>query len=381
MVLLPLAAYLVGSLPFGYWVGKARGVDLFAVGSGNIGATNAGRVLGRSFGLLVFLLDFLKGAGPVAVAGWLAGADWLRAATAAAAFLGHLFPVTLGFRGGKGVATGLGAVTVLVPIPAVLALVAWLIALLVGRWVSLASVVAVVVLTVGTVIVGTSWPVLVFVVIGSLFVVVKHRANLRRLAAGTENRIGDGPMRQMLLKVVHVFALGMWAGGVGFFTFLAAPAMNQEFAEVVATAPNSRTSNRPLLPPDATEADKKELGSALFGAAVGPVFPRLFAVQAVCSVLALGTALSWWPHGGIHRRRVLVLTAATLLGAVGLWLSAVVTDLRPKRFDTNPVVAAAATTDFGPWHLASLATTGVTVLLAGVGLGMAARLPANECGR
>lgn len=381
MVLLPLAAYLVGSLPFGYWVGKARGVDLFAVGSGNIGATNAGRVLGRSFGLLVFLLDFLKGAGPVAVAGWLGGADWLRAATAAAAFLGHLFPVTLGFRGGKGVATGLGAVTVLVPIPAALALVAWLIALLVGRWVSLASVVAVVVLAVGTVIVGASWPVLLFVVIGSLFVVVKHRANLRRLAAGTENRIGDGPMRQMLLKVVHVFALGMWAGGVGFFTFLAAPAMNQEFAEVVATAPNSRTSNRPLLPPDATEADKKELGSALFGAAVGPVFPRLFAVQAVCSVLALGTALAWWPHGGIHRRRVLVLTAATLLGAVGLWLSAVVTDLRPKRFDTNPVVAAAAKTDFGPWHLASLATTGVTVLLAGVGLGMAARLPADECGR
>lgn len=380
MALLPLAAYLVGSLPFGYWVGRAKGVNLFAAGSGNIGATNAGRVLGRRYGLLVFALDFLKGAGPVYAAGALGGSDGLRALTAAAAFLGHLFPVTLGFRGGKGVATGLGTVAVLVPGPAAAAFAVWGLVLLVTRWVSLASVVAAAVLTAGTAAAGASWPILAFVGVGSLFVVAKHRANLRRLAAGTESRIGDGPMRQTLLKVVHVLALGLWAGGVGFFSFLAAPAMNREFAEVVATAPNTRTANRPLLPPDATEADRKELGSALFGAAVGPVFPRLFAVQAVCSVLALGTAVAWWPLGGVHRRRVWVLAAATLLGAVGLWLSAVVTDLRPRRFDPDPAVAAAARASFGPWHLASLATTGATVLLAGVGLGLAARLPADDCG-
>src|SRR3954449_11775090 len=94
-----LAAYLVGSIPFGWLIARARGVDLFAAGSGNIGATNAGRVLGRKYGLLVFALDFLKGAWPVAAAGWLGASDDTRALTAAAAFLGHLFPVTLGFRG------------------------------------------------------------------------------------------------------------------------------------------------------------------------------------------------------------------------------------------------------------------------------------------
>jgi acyl-phosphate glycerol 3-phosphate acyltransferase len=353
-------------------------VDLFAAGSGNIGATNAGRVLGRGYGLLVFVLDFLKGAGPVAAAGWLGAGDGLRALTAAAAFLGHLFPVTLGFRGGKGVATGLGVVMVLVPGPAAATFAAWGLVTLLTRYVSLASVLAVVVLLAGTVAVGAAWPVLLFVAVGGLFVVAKHRGNLRRLLAGTESRIGDGPMRQTLLRVVHLIALGLWAGGAGFFTFLAAPAMNAEFAEVVATAPNTRTSNRPLLPADATEADKKELASALFGAAVGPVFPWLFAVQAVGSVLALATAAAWWPLGGIHRRRVVVLAVAAAVGAVGLWLSAVVTELRPKRFDPDPAVAAAAKRDFGPWHLTSLAATGLTVVLAGVGLGMAARLPTDS---
>ena len=92
-------------------------------------------------------------------------------------------------------------------------------------------------------------------------------------------------------------------------------------------------------------------------------------------MLALGTAATWWPLGRVHRRRVWVLAVGVLMGAVGLWLSAVVGELRPRRFDPDPVVAAAAKRDFGPWHLASLATTGVTVLLAGAGLGMAARLP------
>lgn len=383
MWLLPVVAYLIGSLPFGYLVGRAKGVDLFAAGSGNIGATNVGRVLGRGYGLLVFLLDFAKGAGAVAAVGpvcRLLGdgpSEGLRAATAAAAFLGHLFPVTLGFRGGKGVATGLGVVAVLVPGPAGLAFAAWGLVTLLTRYVSLASVTAVAVLLAGTVAVGAAWPVTLFVAVGSLFVVLKHRGNLRRLLAGTESRIEDGPMRQTLLKVVHVLALGLWAGGAGFFTFAAAPAMNAEFAAVVATAPNTRTANRPLLPPDAADTDEKELASALFGAAVGPVFPRLFAVQAACSVLALATAAAWWPLGGVHRRRVVVLAVAATVGAVGLWLSAVVTDLRPKRFDPDPAVAAAARRDFGPWHLASLAATGVTVLLAGTGLGMAAKLPTD----
>src|SRR6476646_3090635 len=126
-------AYLVGAIPFGWLIARSRGIDIFHAGSGNIGATNVGRVLGRKFGLLVFALDFAKGAGPVLVAGILPAdvrdafelPDALRVGAALAAFLGHLFPVYLGFRGGKGVATGAGVVLVLTPVPALAALLAW----------------------------------------------------------------------------------------------------------------------------------------------------------------------------------------------------------------------------------------------------------------
>src|SRR5947209_7857227 len=120
-----LGSYLVGAIPFGYLIGRARGVDIFEHGSGNIGATNVGRVLGRRFGILVFLLDFAKGALPVLMAARLCGltelevpAQSLEVTAGLAAFLGHLFPVYLRFRGGKGVATGAGVVAMLLPVPA-----------------------------------------------------------------------------------------------------------------------------------------------------------------------------------------------------------------------------------------------------------------------
>src|SRR5947209_1029630 len=108
-----LAAYLIGAIPFGFLVARARGVDILSQGSGNIGATNVGRVLGRRFGILVFLLDFLKGAVPTFAAGilalrhaeelppWLAR-DGLAVLAGLAAFVGHMFPVYLNFNGGKG---------------------------------------------------------------------------------------------------------------------------------------------------------------------------------------------------------------------------------------------------------------------------------------
>src|SRR6516164_8866789 len=136
-----VAAYLLGAVPFGYLVARARGVDILAQGSGNIGATNVGRVLGRRWGLLVFLLDFAKGALPVLGASLAASAvpelaPGVLAVTAAlAAFLGHLFPVYLGFRGGKGVATGVGVVAVLLPGIAVAVLLAWAALLVATRFV------------------------------------------------------------------------------------------------------------------------------------------------------------------------------------------------------------------------------------------------------
>src|SRR6184192_2617994 len=110
LFLTPLAGYLIGSIPVGYLVARARGVDIFQHGSGNIGATNVGRILGRPFGVLVFALDFAKGAVPVLAAlvvasRWPEGEwlrhGWLEVLTGLAAFLGHLFPLYLGLRGGK----------------------------------------------------------------------------------------------------------------------------------------------------------------------------------------------------------------------------------------------------------------------------------------
>src|SRR5271154_5172076 len=102
--LLFTGSYLAGAIPFGYLIARFKGVDLFAAGSGNIGATNVGRVLGRKFGVLVFVLDLLKGIVPVLIAGnvFEENNELAKVIAAASAFVGHLFPIFLGFRGGKG---------------------------------------------------------------------------------------------------------------------------------------------------------------------------------------------------------------------------------------------------------------------------------------
>lgn len=391
------AAYLVGAIPFGYLVGRARGVDLFVAGSGNIGATNAARVLGIRYGALVFLLDFLKGVIPVALAVPLARQlapdadvalgppDVLRVGAAALAFLGHLFPVYLGFRGGKGVATGAGTVFVLVPGPAALSVLSWVVVLLASRTVSLASLVAVTVLVAARLI-GTSTPfgeaalpITLYLLIGTALVFVKHRSNVRRIMSGTESQsLGDGPRRRTAVKVVHLLALGLWFGGAAFFNFAAAPAIFASFKEVVNAGPSDRTAGETIIAADSPQNRKDALASALAGSAVGPVFPRYFGMQAVCAGLALVTALSWWKCGKIHRRRVYVLAVAALTIAVAVPLSKYVTELRLQRFDANPDVAAAAKAAFGPVHLASLLLSFVTVCLAAAALATASRLPAGQ---
>lgn len=214
--ILILASYIVGSIPFGLLIGLARGVDIREHGSGNIGATNAGRVLGRKWGLLSFLLDVAKGAAPVLVAGWTMGlisnpdpapgASALWLGVAAGTVIGHMFSVFLRFKGGKGVATGLGAMLGVWPhltIAAVLAGLTWLVAIRVSRYVSVSSIVAagslgLWVLGVRLVRSGLDpdlgvrgvWPfALAALLLGGL-VIVKHRGNLRRLRAGTEPRVG-----------------------------------------------------------------------------------------------------------------------------------------------------------------------------------------------
>ena len=255
----PAGAYLVGSIPFGLLIARARGVDIRKAGSGNIGATNVGRVLGRKWGLLCFALDVLKGFVPVFLAAlWLGGAVamecgdgvaalaavdgwhghpapfagdhaygrplaaerwdsqtalvpaykpsgveaqglWLLVAFGAIA--GHVFPVWLRFRGGKGVATSLGCVLGFYPYftwAGLAALGVWIVVAKLTRYVSVASIAAAAgfpLLFVAACYyfewpIRTLWPLLAFASAMAAMIIVRHRANIRRLLAGTENKIG-----------------------------------------------------------------------------------------------------------------------------------------------------------------------------------------------
>jgi glycerol-3-phosphate acyltransferase PlsY len=203
-----LGAYLLGSVPFGFLAGKLKGIDIRAVGSGNIGATNVGRALGRRWSLFVFGLDLLKGYVPTVAAKMHTG-DWAAAGGPGAAgqllvvcigmsaVLGHMFPVFLGFRGGKGVATGLGLLLAINLPAAVIALGTWLVALGLWGYVSLASIVAAATYPMwyfgATRISGNSmrheWWVWGFTTLLCVLMIVRHRSNVVRLLAGTESRI------------------------------------------------------------------------------------------------------------------------------------------------------------------------------------------------
>lgn len=185
-------SYLLGAVPFGLLLTRVvRGTDLRTVGSGNIGATNAARALGRWGGLVVFVLDFAKGWAPVALIGPAVGAGSLPVACGLAAVLGHCFPVWLGFRGGKGVATSCGMMVGLDPAVFLVGGLTWLLVAATARMVSLAS------LAMGTGFLAAAWvrhpdrP-LVPAAVGVVFLLflVRHRANISRMRAGTEPRIG-----------------------------------------------------------------------------------------------------------------------------------------------------------------------------------------------
>ena len=187
-----LLAFLVGSIPFGVLLGRARGVDVRQIGSGNIGATNVWRALGPTWGLLSFALDVGKG-----VAGPLIGrllvhppVEWAIAACGIAAVLGHIFSPFLGFKGGKGISTSLGALFGLVPLVGLAALLVWAVVLAATRMISVASVAACLTLPILALAFQSPTPSVVVATLMSLFALVKHVPNLKRIRAGTEPRIG-----------------------------------------------------------------------------------------------------------------------------------------------------------------------------------------------
>ena len=212
LVIAAVVGYLLGSLPFGYLVARSRGVNIFEVGSKNPGATNVRRVLGRGPGNLVFALDALKGA---AAAGWpllyvhgfLVGPDraaggsgmplvlghYMALTGLVGAFIGHSFSCFTRFRGGKGVATGAGGFAVLFPEGITIALVVWGLVLVSTRYVSVASILAAVSLPFSAFLLHRSGVMLAASVFIAVLVVMRHRTNLTRLAAGTEPKMGSKP--------------------------------------------------------------------------------------------------------------------------------------------------------------------------------------------
>ena len=196
-----LIGYLLGSIPWGYIVGKCRGIDIRQHGSGNIGATNVFRTLGRNLGVLVFALDVLKGVIAVQLAMrclasssptpgvWYLAADQLGIVAALGCFLGHCFPIWLGFKGGKGVAVGAGVLLGLMPLVAVIGLAIWGVVYKTSRYVSLASVAAAVSLPlIAWLLEGRLGAIFWFTLIISLLALWRHRSNIQRLLAGTESR-------------------------------------------------------------------------------------------------------------------------------------------------------------------------------------------------
>jgi acyl phosphate:glycerol-3-phosphate acyltransferase len=186
-VVLVVAAYLGGSLPFGYWTGRLRGIDIRETGSGNTGATNVWRVLGKRAGIPVLLLDIAKGLVPTLIGLHIAGAGTAILA-GAAAVAGHTFPVLLGFGGGKGVATSAGVVLAVTPFHGIALVLVFAAVLWLFRYVSVASMVAAVLYPITCLSTGEPWPVIVFGAVAALGIVARHRANIGRLRAGTESQ-------------------------------------------------------------------------------------------------------------------------------------------------------------------------------------------------
>ena len=186
-----LAAYLIGAIPVGYVVARLRGgVDIRRAGSGSIGATNVLRTLGKGPAIATMLGDILKGFAAVSVARAVDASPEWAAAGAVLAIVGNCWPVFLGFRGGKGVATGFGAFLALAPWATAPAALVWIIVVATFRYVSLGSVMACLCLPLGVAVLY-QWTYTGAAVAAAIIIIYRHRENLGRLLSGSESRLGQ----------------------------------------------------------------------------------------------------------------------------------------------------------------------------------------------
>jgi glycerol-3-phosphate acyltransferase PlsY len=202
-----VAAYLLGSIPFGLIITKAHGKDLRSIGSGNIGSTNVGRALGKNWAYVCFGLDVLKGFLPMQIAILLlqkpptVGDFWLWLCVACAAVLGHIFPVYIKFKGGKGIATSLGVMLGLFPyytVCGITSFAVWYICLKIWKYVSLGSIVAAIAFPVTLITAITVkdnwqfvnlWPLVIVSITMTTLVILRHVENIKRLLEGSENKV------------------------------------------------------------------------------------------------------------------------------------------------------------------------------------------------
>jgi len=185
-----IATYLIGAIPFGYLIGKFKGVDIRSKGSGNIGATNVARVIGKQYGIAVFILDFLKGFIPTYIAvKWFGLNSWMVTWVGLAAILGHMFTPFLGFKGGKGVATSAGALFGISPLLGFITLILWFIVYKASGYVSAGSIVA----AFSAMFLGGmfAFPKNVLFLIGivAVLILIKHKSNVERLMEGRELKV------------------------------------------------------------------------------------------------------------------------------------------------------------------------------------------------
>jgi glycerol-3-phosphate acyltransferase PlsY len=199
-ILVVVIAYLLGSIPTGFLVAKAKGVDIRTVGSGNIGATNVFRILGTPAGIFVMLADAAKGWLAVFFVAPLVGRwffpdasplsmEWFHLCAGIAAILGHNYTCWLHFKGGKGIATSAGVLLALVPVPLLIILSVWIIVFALTRYVSLASICASFTLPFASCLVHKSLKLIIVTACLAALAIYKHRANIQRLLKGTEHRI------------------------------------------------------------------------------------------------------------------------------------------------------------------------------------------------
>jgi len=184
-------AYLVGSVPFAFLLSRRHGIDLRAVGSGNVGATNVLRTSGVRTAVIAMSLDAIKGAIAVVVAQRVTGGIGAPMAAGLASVVGHIYPVWLRFRGGKGVATAAGVFAVLTPMALGIAGAAFVLAVWITRYISVGSVVGAVTLMVVAILTDAPDVVEVGSALAALVILQRHRANIKRVLAGTERRVGQ----------------------------------------------------------------------------------------------------------------------------------------------------------------------------------------------